>query len=183
MCVRGGGGCVRDCTLACVRACTLVCVRACVRACVHVGVRACVPTSTRPPARQPGPCNPSLFPDAPPYGEMKLNSIYYALGENSFMKEVVASRVRAPFDSAEGGRALPGCISHVICWGGQLHEGGVCLEGEPPRLCFWGGEGGIVWPLGPGRGRGQLCEGGGRLEGELSGWQRCGRPGPAVALP
>ncbi|KAI8471595.1 MAG: coth protein-domain-containing protein [Monoraphidium minutum] len=37
-----------------------------------------------------------LFADAPRYGELKLNSLYYEIpGENSFMKEVVATKVMA----------------------------------------------------------------------------------------
>jgi hypothetical protein len=39
----------------------------------------------------------SLFPNAPRMGQLKLNSLYFELGELSFMKEYVASRVRSTF--------------------------------------------------------------------------------------
>jgi hypothetical protein len=35
------------------------------------------------------------LPDAPKEGELKLNSLFYELGENSYMKEVVAYQVGA----------------------------------------------------------------------------------------
>ncbi|KIZ03262.1 hypothetical protein MNEG_4702 [Monoraphidium neglectum] len=38
-----------------------------------------------------------LFPNAPRMGQLKLNSLYFELGELSFMKEYVASRVRSTF--------------------------------------------------------------------------------------
>jgi hypothetical protein len=37
----------------------------------------------------------SFFPAGPRHPDLKLNSLYYELGENSFMKETVAARVMA----------------------------------------------------------------------------------------
>ena len=34
-----------------------------------------------------------VFDHAPHYKELKLNSLYFELGENSFMKEVIAAQV------------------------------------------------------------------------------------------
>jgi hypothetical protein len=36
-----------------------------------------------------------IFPGAPKYGRLKLNSLYFEIGEVSFMKEAIASRVMA----------------------------------------------------------------------------------------
>lgn len=52
-------------------------------------------------------CPPRIFEGAPEYGDLKLNSMYFELGENSFMKEAVAAQVGGGA-SVVGGRVWAG---------------------------------------------------------------------------
>lgn len=95
-------------------------------------------TATFLPPKKSAPAWPrptrSLFPDAPRYKELKLNALYFELGENSFMKEVVASKVRGLWRSVLLGVCL-GRVAGVVAFGlGRLLPVcGDCVVSGPPR--------------------------------------------------